>query len=134
MWLYCRLQNITLAAPIGLAYAELVSICSRAFFSNKEQTPTLQITQSLKKFSETRQASKLISSLIPQEGTRGHYMAISIASTGVTDRTEAAKQPAKKSAKGFATDTDVAAKKFILDLGIWVLYLSILCPGWGPSC
>lgn len=55
-------------------------------------------------------------------------MAISIASTGVTDRAEAAKQPAKKSAKGFATDTDVAVKKFILDLGIWVLYLSIVCP------
>lgn len=45
-------------------------------------------------------------------------MAISIAGTRVTDRAEAAKQPAKKSAKGFATDADVAAKKFILDLGI----------------
>lgn len=45
-------------------------------------------------------------------------MAISIASSGVTDRTEAAKQPAKKPTNGFATDTDVAAKKFIRDLGI----------------
>lgn len=45
-------------------------------------------------------------------------MVISIASTGVTGRAEAAKQPEKKSAKGFATDTDVAAKKFILDIGI----------------
>lgn len=39
MLLYSRLQNIPLAASIGLAYTELVSICSRAFFSNKEQTP-----------------------------------------------------------------------------------------------
>lgn len=45
-------------------------------------------------------------------------MAINIASTGVTDKVEVAKQPAKKSAKGFETDTDVAAKKFILVLGI----------------
>lgn len=61
-------------------------------------------------------------------------MVISIASTGVTGRAEAAKQPEKKSAKGFATDTDVAAKKFILDIGIWVLYLSIVCFVWDPSC
>lgn len=54
----------------------------------------------------------------------GHYMAISIASSRVTDTAETVKQPAKKSAKGFATDTDVTAKKFILDFGIWVLYLS----------
>lgn len=44
-------------------------------------------------------------------------MAINIAGTGVTGRAEAAKQPAKKSAKYFTTDTDVAAKKFILNLG-----------------
>lgn len=96
-----------------------MSICSGAFFSNKEQTaPAAGHSKLKKKIPGTRQASKFISSLIPQEGTRGHYMPISIASAGVTDIAETVKQPAKKSAKGFAMDTDVTDKKFILDLGI----------------
>lgn len=45
-------------------------------------------------------------------------MPISIASAGVTDTAETVKQLAKKSAKGFAMNTDVTDKKFILDLGI----------------